>query len=78
MNMMRVLEHHINLLIITASNAPPEVVTLNARANLTYVLENFGLRMQHVIRTVCGMLSWAAVLLLRVSRSWPATRLVLE
>ncbi|BEI82634.1 hypothetical protein CcaverHIS002_0305020 [Cutaneotrichosporon cavernicola] len=69
MNMMRVLRHHINLLIITASNAPPEVVIHNARADLTYVLEAFGLRMQHIIRTVCGMLSWAAVLLLRLDRA---------
>ncbi|GMK56457.1 hypothetical protein CspeluHIS016_0302970 [Cutaneotrichosporon spelunceum] len=69
MNMMRVLRHHINLLIITASNAPPEVVIRHARATLTYVVEAFGLRMQHVIRTVCGMLSWAAVLLLRLDRA---------
>lgn len=67
MNVMRVLAHHIHLLITTASNAPPQVVIETARANLTYVLEAFGLRMQHILRTVSGMLSWAAVLLLRVS-----------
>lgn len=74
MNMMRVLGHHIHLLITTASNAPPEIVVRTARANLSYVLEAFGSRMQLLLRTVCGMMSWAAVLLLRVSPRQLVTR----
>lgn len=68
MNLMRLVAHHINLLITTASNAAPEVVIETARANLKYTLEHLGPRVQHLCRTVCGMLTWAAVLLLRVSR----------
>lgn len=71
MNMMHVLAHHIYLLITTASNAAPEVVVETARNNLTFVLEAFGKNMEHILRTVCGMIAWAAVLLLRVSLPSP-------
>lgn len=65
-NMMKVVSHHIRLLITTASNAPPSVVVDTARANLNFALEHLGSNLKHTIRTVCGMISWAAVLLLRV------------
>jgi hypothetical protein len=37
-----------------------------ARASLEFVVNNFGSEARYICRTVCGMITWAAILLLQV------------
>jgi hypothetical protein len=64
--MMQMLVHHVHLLITTCSDTRKDNIALIAKASLEFVLKEYGRDARFICRTVCGMISWAAVLLLRV------------
>lgn len=65
--MMHILAHHVHLLMTTASQARQGNIVAIAKAALEFVLAEYGQDARYICRTVCGMISWAGVLLLRVS-----------
>lgn len=66
--MMHILAHHVHLLITTASETRPDNIIPTARSSLEFVLSEYGKDARYICRTVCGMISWAAVLLLRLNK----------
>lgn len=66
--MMRILAGHVHLLI-TSSAADTQHSTLVtvATSSLEFVLNELGKDARYICRTICSMITWAAVLLLRVS-----------
>lgn len=64
--MMRTLAHHVHLLITTMSEARQPILVATAKSSLEFLAAEVGKNARYICRTICGMITWAAVLLLRV------------
>ena len=73
-SVMRFLALHVRLTFFASPSNTVGSDTLQsdlidvATRSLEHVANDIGTRAKHLCRTVCAMISWAAVLLLRVSR----------
>lgn len=77
-NAMRFLAHHVHLLITTASDAPKSELLEIARSSIEFTYAEIGPELRYICRTIIGMITWSAVLLMRVRRLLPMMSLVFQ